>query len=199
MKLTKMIRHGKILLFLGISLGTLSCSLCSEKITLEEFVTSELAKEGRHDSLIYGIRFGMTNEEFRIFCTDMNRRKLFMPNQSGSAVRLVLQEGFGAPVHFDFFPNFENSGKINKVKASLNYRDFSYYNKDYAIENLIIEAKNNFENGYGGNKFLEMPHDNKLLKYQYVKIDGNRKIVLSPNFNGQMLNIEFEDLNPSYK
>jgi hypothetical protein len=110
---------------------------------------------------------------------------------------LELQNGFNSPVYIEFFPRFENGIKITKLEAILNYRDFSYYNKNYAIENLIIETKTNFEKGYGGNKFFEMPHENNLLKYQYIKIDGNRKIVLSPNFDGQKLNIEFEDLKPA--
>jgi len=195
MKLTKMIRYWKGFFFLGILFG-FSFFSCSEKIIFEEIISDELAKEIRYDSLIYGIHFGMTNKEFSEYCTDMNREKIFMPNQNGSTVRLNLQDGFGAPVHFDFFPDFENGGKITKINASLQFRDFSYYNKNYAIENLLIEAKKNFERGYGGNKFLEMPHENSLLKYQYVKIDGNRKIVLSPNFDGQLLNVVFEDLNP---
>ncbi len=196
MKLINMIRYRKEFFFLGILFGY-SFFSCSEKIIFEEIISDELAKEIRYDSLIYGIHFGMTNKEFSEYCTDMNREKIFMPNHNGSTVRLNLQDGFGAPVHFDFFQDFEKDGKIIKINASLQFRDFSYYNKNYAIENLITETKTNFEKGYGGNKFFEVPHENKLLKYQYIKIDGNRKIVLSPNFDGQKLNVEFEDLKPA--
>jgi hypothetical protein len=173
---------------------------CSENVTYEEYVARELAKGIRHDSLIHRIHFGMTAEEFMIYCAEMNRKKIFMPNTSGSAVSLELLEGFNAPVQFIFFPAFEGDGPIKKIMASIKYRDFSYYGEKYAIENLVIEAKRNFEKGYGGNKFFTIPHENKLLKYKYVKIDGNRKIVLNPTFDGQSLEVEFEDLNPeSYK
>lgn len=184
-------------MYFGFFIGLITISSCSEKIKFEELVSNELAKEIRYDSLIYGIHFGMTDEEFAIYCADMNRKKIFMPNHNGSAVSLELQDGFNEPVYIEFFPRFEIGGKITKMEALLNYRDFSYYNKNHGIENLITETKTNFEKGYGGNKFIEMPHENKLLKYQYIKIDGNRKIVLSPNFDGQKLNVEFEDLIPA--
>jgi len=192
-----MTRNGKWFIGFGLIFGMVTISSCSEKIKYGDLVSNELAKGIRYDSLIYGIHFGMTNEEFGDYCAEMNRKKIFMPNQNGSAVSLELQNGFNSPVYIEFFPRFENGIKITKLEAILNYRDFSYYNKNYAIENLIIETKTNFEKGYGGNKFFEMPHENNLLKYQYIKIDGNRKIVLSPNFDGQKLNIEFEDLKPA--
>jgi len=182
----------------GILAVFIAFTSCSGPVSFEEYVKKELAREIRNDSLIYGIHFGMKNVEFRDYCTDMNRKKIFFPNPSGSAVRLNMENGFESPVNFDFFPDFDSCGGINKLNATLNYRDFSYYDESYAIENLIIEAKRNFEEGYGGNKFLELPHEDKILKYRYVKIDGNRKIVLSPSFDGQKLHIAFEDLNPDY-
>jgi hypothetical protein len=192
-----MTRYGKWFIYFGLFFGMIHISSCSEKIKYEDLLSMELAKGIRYDSLIYGIHFGMTNEEFADYCTEMNRKKIFMPNENGSAVSLEIQNGFNLPVNLEFFPRFGNGMKITKLGAQLNYRDFSYYNKNYSIENLIIETKKNFEKGYGGNKFLEMPHENNLLKYKYIKIDGNRKIVLSPNFDGQKLNIEFEDLKPA--
>jgi len=192
-----MTRNGEWFIYFGFFLGMINISSCSEKIKYGDIVSHELAKDIRYDSLIYGIHFGMTNEEFANYCTEMNREKIFMPNQNGSAVSLEIQNGFYSPVYFEFFPQFGNRRKIEKLGASLQYKDFSYYNKKYAIENLISETIKNFEKAYGGNKFFEMPHQNTLLKYQYIKIDGNRKIVLSPNFDGQKLNVEFEDLKPA--
>ena len=164
------IKYDRGFLF-GLLLALISLSSCSEKVSFEQYVENELAKGVRHDSLIYGIHFGMTTEEFLLYCADMNRKKLFMPNPSGSAVRLELKEGFGASVQFDFFPVLQTSDSIAIVAATMGYRDFSYYNKSLSMENLTLEAKNFFENGYGGNKFFAIPHENKLLKHMYVKID----------------------------
>lgn len=168
---------------------------CNDKeISYEEYVAKELASGVRNDSLIYGIHFGMTEEEFKSYCTGMNLQKRFMPNPRGTAVRLEIQQGFSATVLFDFFPELIPDKPISKIAASMKYRDFSYYDKTYDIGNLVIETKDYFEGGYGGNKFIALPHENKLLEHMYVKIDGNRKILLKPTFDGQELQIEFEDL-----
>jgi hypothetical protein len=199
MKLIKMIRYGKTFLFLGILFGLFSFSSCSENLSYEEYVAVELSKGVYHDSLIYRIRFGMTYEEFDSYCLAMNKKKIFMPSHNGSAVRLRLQDGFDAPVYFDFFPTASVNKNISKLIASMTYQNFSYYDKKYEIDNLVPEAIAFFEKGYGGNEFFAIPHENKLLKYMYVKIDGNRKIILSPSFDGQMLNIVFENLTPGFK
>jgi len=189
-------KHGKRFFLVVISiLGVMLFSCNDKEMSYETYVAKELASGERNDSLIYGIHFGMTEEEFKSYCTGMNLQKRFMPNPRGSAVRLALQKGFGAPVVFDFFPVLHSDKAITKVTASMKYRDFSYYDKTYDIGNLVIEAEKYFEDGYGGNKFIAIPHENILLKHMYVKIDGNRKILLKPTFEGQELQIEFEDLD----
>lgn len=189
-------KYGKQIFPVIISMIAVLFFSCNDnKISYESYVANELASGERNDSLIYGIHFGMTEEEFKSYCTGMNLQKRFMPNPRGTAVRLELRKSFGAPVVFDFFPKLIPDKPITKLTASMKYRDFSYYDKTYDIGNLVVEAKDYFENGYGGNKFIAIPHENKLLKYMYVKVDGNRKILLKPTFDGQELQIEFEDLD----
>lgn len=190
-----MANNNKRLLCIGILLITISFTSCNKKISYEEYVAIELSKGVRNDSLIYGIHFGMTDEEFKGYCTGMNQKKIFMPNPSGTTVRLEISNGFGTPVYLDFFPVLLGNKPISKVNASMKYKDFSYYDERHTIENLVREAIAYFEEGYGGNRFFTIPHENKLLKYMYVKIDGNRKMLLKPTFEGQELEIEFEDLS----
>ncbi|TLP74030.1 hypothetical protein [Maribacter sp. ACAM166] len=192
---SKPIKIFKIFLFLGTLLSIVFFSSCSRKITLDEYVTKELEKNIRQDSLIYGVHFGMTGEEFQRYCTGMNQKKIFMPNPSGTNVRLEISNGFGTPVYLNFFPVLIGKSPIRKVNASLKYKKFSYYEEKHKIEILVNQAITYFEEGYGGNRFFSIPHENKLLKFMYVKIDGNRKILLKPTFEGQELEIEFEDLS----
>lgn len=194
-----MTRYGqRFLFFLGILYGFFYYS-CSEKLSYDEYVAIELSKGVLNDSIVYGVRFGMTFSEFDAYCLAMNKKKIFMPNHNGSAVRMKLDDGFNELVYFDFFPTASVDQNIIELTASMTYQNFSYYDKKYGIDNLLLESKSFFEKGYGGNKFFTVPHENKLLNHKYVKIDGNRKIELSPNFNGQMLNIVFENLNTEYK
>lgn len=189
-------KYCKIVWNLGFLFVGFFISSCSEKISYDEYVETELSKGIYYDSLVYGVHFGMTFPEFDSYCLEMNKKKIFMPNHSGTAVRLRLSDGFNAPVYFDFFPIASSNQTITELTSTMSYQDFSYYDKKYRIENLVLETKAFFEKGYGGNKFIEMAHENQLLKFNYIKIDGNRKIVLSPSFDGQMLNISFQNLNP---
>jgi len=192
---SKLIKTYGSFLFLGILLTIVFTASCSRKVTMDEYVTKELERNIRQDSLIYGVHFGMTGEEFAKYCTGMNQKKIFMPSPTGTTVRLEISNVFDTPLYFDFFPVLIGNSPIRKVNASMKYKNFSYYDEKYKMENLVNKAIQYFEEGYGGNGFFSIPHENKLLKFMYVKIDGNRKILLKPTFEGQVLEIEFEDLS----
>ena len=62
---------------------------------------------------------------------------------------------------------------------------------------LLKQSIQFFENGYKGNKFLKVPNnDDVFVKYNYIKIDANRLILIEPSSALNELNIVFEDLNP---
>lgn len=168
---------------------------CRDKVSLEAMQSNELAKGVRYDSLVHGIHFGMSMEDFTRHCAQMNRNKVFMPNSQGNAVRVIFIEGFREPVHFEFFPDQNPTQTLVRLIGALRYESFSYYDKKYAIENLIEEAILFFENSYGGNEFIAIQHENVLLESKFVKIDGNRMITLSPTFDGQVVEVVFEDLS----
>ena len=168
---------------------------CGEKISPEAMQSREMARGVRYDSLVYGIRFGMSMEDFARHCAEMNRKKLFMPNSQGNAVLLTLNEGFEDTVKFEFFPDRNEDRTLIRLMGTLRYEAFSYYDEKYDIGNLLEEARDFFEKGYGGNSFIAIPHENPLMKHQYIKVDGNRKITLSPRFDGQSLDVLFEDLS----
>lgn len=168
---------------------------CRQEVTLEDMQSKELARGVRYDSLIYGVHFGMSMEDFANHCAQMNRKKLFMPNTQGNAVRIRFTEGYQEPVQFEFFPDQNPTRTLVRLTGALRYESFSYYDKKYAIKNLLKEAIGFFEDGYGGNEFIALPHENVLLEHKFVKIDGNRKIILSPTFDGQVLEVVFEDIS----
>ncbi|MEC7265254.1 MAG: hypothetical protein VXW38_16055, partial [Bacteroidota bacterium] len=148
-------------------------------------------------SLFYGVRLGMTYDDFYWYCFNKNLEGVFKPNIEGTAVVLSFTKNFGAPVDLEFFPKVDGKyTPITKYRGVVRYKNFSFYNKEHHINNLISETIHFFEGGYGGNKFIAMPSKNNLIKYDYVKIDGNRKIFISPAFEGDKIFVEFEDLKP---
>jgi hypothetical protein len=171
-------------------------SSCVREQSYESVRKEELAKGIHVDSVIYKVHLGMSYSDYYTYCFQMNQKGLFKPNITGDMVSLELARGFRFPVIFEFMPSKQgNSEKIYFYWGKLTYKNFSYYNKDCSIEKLTKEAMNYFENNYKGRKFIRIPNENILLKYKFVKIDGNRQITLDPEVSGQYLNVTFKDLN----
>lgn len=189
-------KYFRSILFKSVLIVVIFFSSCVQKKNYEEVVKDELARGIRYDSIVYGVRLGMTYDEFFSYCFDKNIEGVFKPNNSGTSVKTVIEEGYNSPVVLEFYPQSnQNNGVITIYNATLKYKEFSHYNKNYSIENLLNETIRAFEKGYKGNDFFTIPHENKLLKYNYIKIDGNRKITVKPTFGGDQLIIKFEDLN----
>ena len=191
----------KILLFITC-VGVALVASCGSEPSYTETVKSELARSERFDSIAYGIHLGMTFDDFKWVCLLQNRAGLFKPNPNGNAVQLTFKEHFSYPALFEFFPA-NISGQYDTIRAydaTLKYRDYSQYNQRMKMENLVGEAIEYFESGYGGNDFFEIPKDDDpWVKYKYVKIDGNRQISLIPTLMGSNLTIKFEDLEKMNK
>lgn len=163
----------------------------------EELVRQELNRGLRYDSIIYGVYLGMSYDEFTRYCFEQNQRGVFRPNETGNAVQVTWTEGFDFPVKFEFFPAevTDKFAPINRYQASVRYRDYSHYNPDMTVANLLSETLAFYKQGYGGHDFLRVPQDDPWVKYHYVKVDGNRKITVTASPVGSKLVIYFEDLS----
>lgn len=173
---------------------------CRSEPSYNEIVKAELARTERFDSIAYGVGFGMTFADFKWVCLLQNRDGVFKPNATGNAVQLTFEEGFGYPALFEFFPADikREYDTITKYNAVIKYREYSNFNKDMSMENLLREARDFFENGYGGRNFFKVPKkEDPWVKFNYVKVDGNRQIMLKPKYMGSELTVEFTDLGRS--
>lgn len=187
----------KIGISCSVILTGLLVSCMGSEPSYAEMEQEEMAKNIRFDSIAYGVNLGMTYDDFKWRCLLQNRDGVFKPNASGDAVQLRFTKGFKYPVHFEFFPaDIEGEyDPILKYNATTRYVDYSGYNKEMSMENLVKETKTFFEKGYGGREFIAIPNENDpWIKNNFVKIDGNRKITLTPVYMGSELIITFEDL-----
>ena len=184
---------------IGISI-IFSCnsSLIDNK-SFDKLVNEESRRTIRYDSIVYGVKLGMTYDDFYYYAFKENREGLFLPSRGGTMVKIDFNEGFDYTVQFDFFPNNVqgNSTPINEYKAHIKFKNYSIYNKKMSIDNLLEQTLRFFLKGYKGNKFIKVPNtDDIFVKYNYVKIDSNRKILIKPSSVMGELNILFEDLKP---
>jgi hypothetical protein len=176
----------KYIIFLAL---TLCIFCCSSKTEYAKIVNEELATGIRHDTILLGFHFGMPEAKFYSTCWDYNK-KGFIKEGFSSITVLYRLEGLRNEGFLDFFPIFKN-GKIQSIQGFTKYKAWAPWNKEYWSDKLIEDTRELFELSYPGNKFfpIKSPGRGKA----YVKVDGNRRIVLYYTQDDRV-NVLFSDL-----
>lgn len=162
---------------------------CNSGSHYESIVKEELASGLRYDSLFLGISLGMGEKDFFTACWDLNKQGLTKEGFSNTTVQYGLtdlkHEGY-----YDFYPLFED-GKVKSMTGFTHYKAWSPWRKDLWSDHLIEDSKEAFEKWYGGNMFFSIK--SPTYGKAYVKIDGNRRIVLYIS-DDQKVNVLISDL-----
>ncbi len=162
-------------------------------------VKSELAKGVRNDSLLFGIRFGDTRNEFYGKCFDLNRQQLVTAG-AGNNVEFIFSDSLfhKRPTNLSllFYPSFDQNERISNMKMQFSYRAWAPWNRVLQSDSLIGKTVKIIMILYGGNSFIMAEvGDQRVL----VKLDGNRRILLYI-FDMQNVSVEVQDiLNPVFK
>lgn len=167
---------------------------CTGKPSYDELVSRELARGVKVDSLFHGIYFNMTMESFYDHSYKMNQKGIFFQNDLNVEVVVHYDEGYSHPVDFVFFPEGPFRS-IQRMRGYMKYQKWSPFTKTLTAKKLQEEVRKNFETQYGGQKFIEIPHPKGFWPTAYVKVDGNRKILLYRSFDDQRVEMEFENLD----
>ena len=69
----------------------LSAASCSDSSKYRSLVERELAKEVRNDSLLQGIKFGMSRREFFSHCWELNKKGLFKAGAGNTTVFFEME------------------------------------------------------------------------------------------------------------
>ena len=158
----------------------------------ERLVAKESAS-GRHaDSLFMGIYLGMTSKDFYVQCWKLNNEGLFTDGENNHAVLYPLQNGeLRHKGSMNFYPDFRN-GKIFKMQAVFNYDAWAPWNKNLMADSLQHDVLNLFAKWYpAGNPFL--PIEDKERGTIYVKVDGNRRIIVG-KYDDMRVKVDYTDL-----
>ncbi|MCG8308902.1 MAG: hypothetical protein MI975_16020 [Cytophagales bacterium] len=179
---------------LSIVVAAISLS-CSSHVSYEEILREELSKEVREDSLFYGLYFNMTTPAFLDHCTLMNQRKIFYQNGFSSEVIIRFEDQLKFPASFVFHPNLEKH-LIQVLRGRFRYEGRNPFSKERGAEVLIKDLVKQFEEWYGGRKFIEIWPEEKWKPAIYVKVDSNRKITLEQDVDTGEVYVVYEDLKP---
>jgi len=163
---------------------------CQQKSPFEQMKERELASGIRQDSLFFGLYLGMPSKEYFDHCLEMNHRKLFTHGTTNTGVEYVFNNGeMNYPVKMSFYPVFVD-GKIEEMIAEFEYKTWAPWMKDRFSDVLQEQVLRLFEKWYGPG-FLKMKHP--MWEYGYVKIDGNRLIVIERK-DDRVVKVTYRDL-----
>jgi len=161
----------KYLILVALSLCILCCS---SKTKYANLVEDELASGIRQDTFLLGFHFGMPEMKFYSTCWDYNQKGMIKEGLGQKTVEYNLS-GLKHTGVLDFFPLFKNK-RIQSFKGFTAYEAWAPWNKYLWSDHLIEDTKELFEASYPGNEFMSIKSPGRGKAY--VKVDGNRRIVL---------------------
>ncbi|MCA6370412.1 MAG: hypothetical protein IM631_03360 [Cytophagales bacterium] len=188
--------------FLKYSISYLSICVTLSGCFQSEYtrlVKAELAKGVRNDSLLFGIRFGDTRNEFYGKCFDLNKQQLVTAG-AGNNVEYVFSDSLfhrnPTNISLLFYPSFDQNDKIINMKMQFSYRAWAPWNRDMQSDSLLGKTEKILMNWYGGNNFILANVGGKQMP---VKLDGNRRILVY-TWDMKSVSVEVQDiLNPVFK
>ncbi len=179
-----------IVLGLFTLLMTVSFFSCEQKSNYQKLLERELASGERFDSLFLGLELGMTSKEFYVACWEMNQQGLLRQGSANTTVVYELGDQLPYSAKMEFFPSFHED-KIREMPVMFRYDAWSPWNRNLWADSLQLQVLDLLEEWHGEG-FIRADHPK--LGTAYVKIDGNRRIVLT-TLDDQFVKATYTDMS----
>ena len=154
-------------------------------------VKKELAKGTRVDSLFLGISFGMTSKVFYGYCWELNKKGVITDGANNTMVLYKMDSQLKYPASMNFYPDFYED-KVYHMRVTFQYNTWAPWNKTQFADTLLPDVLRLYKQWYpGGNEFIEMT--DKVKGTIYVKVDGNRRIILG-RYDDMIVKADYTDL-----
>lgn len=183
----------RIRIGLFVVLAILLMTSC--KSDYDKLVRTEMKSGLIEEDLIFGLKLGQEKKEFYNICWQLNSQKLVSQGPSNEMVRYMIQpeeiEGETQEIEMLFYGSFDEEKIMRGLKMKLSYVSWAPWNEELHSPELAKNIRPYFMKLYGGNDFIEVD----LVKdYKtYVKVDGNRQIVIFPQTTKDVM-VKIEDL-----
>lgn len=174
-------------------IGLASCS--ESKYSM--LVKTEMAKNIANDSLLFGMKFGETKQDFFDQCWKLNNKGIVMQGPSNDFVRydLLVKKGESdiSDITMLFYGVFDENNIMTGMDLRFTYIAWSLWNKSLHADKLLPNVKDSLELWYPGNDFIQV-RLKKTQKDIFVKVDGNRRIIIEALSNNKDVNARIDDL-----
>ena len=163
----------------------------------EKLVKEEMSKDIIHDSLFLGMIFGQTKQEFFDKCWKLNSKGLVYhgPDNRFVSYTLPMKKGEDSTnrIRMLFYGLFDDDKIMTGMKLQFSYHAWSLWNKSKQSEKLVPIVMDTLKKWYPGNDFLKVKFENDQEDI-FVKVDGNRRIIISPLDDAREVKVIIDDL-----
>lgn len=158
-------------------------------------VKRELKTEVVHEDLILGLKLGQTQKEFYEHCWQLNKEQLISQGSGNQFAKHIMELDSAAEnpekVEMLFYGIFDTAKVIRGMHMKFSYLKWALWNEAYQSDVLVQELQKKYLKEYDGNPFIEITINEGVNAY--VKVDGNREILIYPNTNKDVT-VKFRDL-----
>ena len=162
---------------------TLACMLaaaCDNRSPYEQLVDRELASGIRNDSLFLGYALGMSKDAFYEHSWALNRQGRVMQGPENQTIQYDLPDALPYPAKMYFYPDFHKDS-VMRMRIRFIYDGWAPWTKRLSSDSLKLDVVALLESWYGDGFFQHGKTDRPFWhKEEFVKVDGNRRIVVAP-------------------
>lgn len=164
-----------------------------------KLVKSELVKGIRKDSILLGIHFGNTRNEFYGKCFDLNKQHV-VTEGAGYSVQYLFTDSLVHPkptqIRLLFVPAFDDKEILTNMDLEFSYVAWAPWNRHLQSDSLETKIMELLMRWYGGNKFVTANVGESKVP---VKLDGNRRVLVYRE-DPQNVIVRVQDiLHPKFK
>jgi len=190
LKFIKMSYRVYILMLLILLVG------CSES-KYSKLVKTEMAKNIVNDSLVFEMKFGQTRQEFYDQCWKLNNKGIITHGPNNNFVQYYLpqkeEDSSINSIRMLFYGTFDKEKIMRGMDMQFSYKAWSLWNESMHSDKLISVVKDTLQSWYPGNGFIEVMMK-RSKKDIFVKVDGNRRIIIEPLMNTKDVDVRIDDL-----
>lgn len=176
-----------------------ACSSCLQS-DYTRMVKTELAKGVRQDSLLLGIRFGDTRQDFYGKCFDLNKQRLVTQGPANTSVQYLFTDSMvhrkPLEMRLLFFPDYDEKDVIAEMNMEFSYTAWAPWNKSLQSDSLKVKVMDLLMAWYRGNDFVTATVNDAPMP---VKLDGNRRVLVRIK-DAQSVAVTVQDiLHPKFR
>ena len=169
---------------------------CQKPTIYDQWVKDELANSVYNDSIQFGLKIGDSKKEFFVKAWELNNegKVTHGPNNDFIAYELKNMK-VGKRINHLFYGIFNEEDIMTGLDMRFYYLGWAPWNDDLQSEDVLPIAIDKLMEWYPGNEFILIENE-KLPNQSYVKIDGNRQIVLhildEKNVRAQLIDLRYK-------